>query len=147
MKQTSKIALGFVAFLGIAGMVFFNAEVSEQVSAVAEIGTEVKTITANSLKVSVFDCATAYDITQYYARTVQQDTAELTQMFIELMDNRCFITVESWAHESNFESKIWSEDWKTKSYQNQLMLGEVEPKDKGEQGLVDYFNKLKESQK
>ena len=45
---------------------------------------------------------------------------------LELMENRCYITIESWAYQSDYEEFIWDSDWREMSYANQLYLKEVE---------------------
>ncbi len=56
-----------------------------------------------------------------------------------LNENRCFITVESWAFDSDYEDMIWASDWRKASWYNQLVLGEVEPNNKGdERDILNY---------
>jgi hypothetical protein len=56
-----------------------------------------------------------------------------------LNENRCFITVGDWAYESENEELIWNTDWRTASWNNQLVLGEVEPNNKGdEREILNY---------
>jgi len=56
-----------------------------------------------------------------------------------LYENRCFITVETWAYESMYEDMIWMSDWKRSSWENRLLLGEVEPNNKGdERDILNY---------
>jgi len=83
-----------------------------------------------------YDCAKNFDKTVQLRENLSRSTdydsgqkilVELQRIPIEMMENRCFITIESWAHESTNESEIWYEmDWQTTSYLNQIILGEVQ---------------------
>jgi len=45
----------------------------------------------------------------------------------ELLDNRCFTTIKSWAYKTDYEYLIWNEmDWEFMSYIEQMYNHEVE---------------------
>ncbi len=83
-----------------------------------------------------YDCAMNYD--KYVAKVLEKkdysnfdaciDSGD-KEMF-ELMDHRCFITIESWAYQSSYEQLIWNEfAWEDFSWINQLLLDEIECQD------------------
>jgi len=73
---------------------------------------------------------------------------EVQERSDDLMQNRCWITVESWAHESDNEMLIWSMPWEYLSYSNQLILGEIEPTTDADWNLIKtYKNNLKDLEK
>ena len=130
------------------GLVFFNAEVGEQVSAVAEIATETKQVVIPQ----TYDCAKEYD--KLMSNTLQlqagHQTANpykealsayngLTEGFVELVEYRCFITIESWAHESQYEAYLWNTDWKQMSWINQVVLNEADCNTKECDRIRDAF--------
>ena len=145
--MTSKtIVIGAVLFVLIAGagLVFFNAEVSEQVTLVAEIATVAKQEVQQQVKfvrASTFDCAKNWDEIQKFGERdsahsqgltdeypTDLEVTKLKQKGIDHVENRCFITVESWAYQSEYEDKIWDaknwHEWRNLSHLNQIRLGE-----------------------
>jgi len=136
MEKKHITIIGVVAILAITGLVFFNAEVSEQVSEVAQTATEIKV----KMIPSTFDCANAIDELVSYYESVKEDGQQTSNPMKEaqemyqtiqsaskqLVENRCWITIESWAHESENESLLWSMPWQESSWQSQVILGEVQ---------------------
>ena len=89
-------------------------------------------------KVNSFDCAEAFDKLMTISNNQNQgDPRKLTQQSIDMMDNRCFITVKSWAHESMYESDLWNSPWEHTSWVNQLYLGEIPCNDVQCQAVID----------
>jgi hypothetical protein len=80
---------------------------------------------------STYDCSKNYDqmnIMQNTDMKLGSNYSSYENYFYdhyELMENRCFITVKSWAHESLYEDLIWGTDWETLSYLNQIYLDEI----------------------
>lgn len=86
----------------------------------------------NNNPLSTYDCAKNYDKWRTFMETDKNSDNYPNQSSMdyavfgqfELMENRCFITVKSWAHASDFEQLIWGADWKKESYINQIYLEE-----------------------
>ena len=138
------IGLVFLGLVVVGGLVFFNAEVGEQVTEVLEIATATTQEVQQQVKVvraSGFDCAKNWDeinkfgerisahsqgLTDEYPTDLEQ--AKIQQKGIDQAENRCFITVESWAHQSEYEDEIWDakhwNEWRNLSHLNQIRLGE-----------------------
>ena len=74
---------------------------------------------------STFDCAKNYDKWRTFQENKLVSHNDWPYSYFELMENRCFITVKSWAHDSDYEKLIWADDWKKISFMNQMYLGEV----------------------
>ena len=85
------------------------------------------------INLSTYDCAKNYDKWRTFMDTDRNSYGYSSQSSVEyfiyghyeLLENRCFISVKSWAHESDYEPLIWSSDWENLSYQNQMYLGEI----------------------
>jgi len=103
---------------------------------------------------SFYDCAKTYDermdLIHPYYESMQMDKVpdeihyKAYDLSMEYLKNRCAITIESWAHESNHESKIWDSPWRAESYMSQLILGEVEPKNDSDRKIIEqYFENIK----
>ena len=87
----------------------------------------------------LYDCAKNVDKLMSYSEKLQegQKTANpykeatdlyyaITSQGVETIENRCWITIESWAHESQYEAAIWSMDWQKMSWNNQVVLNETD---------------------
>ena len=93
-------------------------------------------LTDNNL-ISTYDCAKNYDKWRTFMEAEKNSDDYHNESAIEysiygdyeLMENRCFITVKSWAHDSDYEQLIWASNWEGPSYTNQMYLGEIECKD------------------
>jgi len=100
-------------------------------------------------QVTPFDCAKAYDefhvLVADYNPNSEAQTRKSLELTIELMDNRCYITVKSWAHESLYENDIWASNWETQSYVNQVYLGEVSCNDNQCQSIIDNIRVMKKT--
>ena len=62
---------------------------------------------ADNFTITTYDCAKNYDKWRTFLRETA-DPAKVYNESLELMENRCFITVKSWAHQSDYEKVIWS---------------------------------------
>jgi len=90
-----------------------------------------------------YDCAETFDA--IIMNSENEGTQKLTELGIDMFDNRCWVTVKSWANESLYESKIWDSDLELTSYLNQAYLGETQCKDTGCQKYVDSLWTVKKS--
>jgi len=101
-------------------------------------------ITGEVQNVSVYNCAENYDhfimltneIKNMNAKQFQITDFDGRQIIGDLYENRCFITVQSWAFESDNEELIWDGNWEKIAWSNQLVLGEIEPLTKGDQRFI-----------
>lgn len=89
------------------------------------------------------DCAKTYDEMRALEPSSPNMYGFMGKTF-ELMDHRCMITIESWAHESWYESSIWQTDWEYSSYVNQLYLGEVQCNDAECKKILDAIQQAKD---
>ena len=97
------------------------------------VSSEDREFIADNNPLSTFDCAKSYDKWRTFMDSDKSSygysNSLSTEYFIyghfELMENRCFITVKSWAHESDYEPLIWSTNWESLSHMNQMYLGEI----------------------
>ena len=64
---------------------------------------------------------------------------------IELWENRCFITVESWAYKSQHESELFTAGWEEVATMNKLLIGEIEPQTTAQQKIVEGYQLTKRS--
>lgn len=100
------------------------------------------------IQVTPFDCAKAYDEFHVLVADFNPDSnaqqKKSVELIISLLDNRCHITVKSWAHESLYENDIWANNWEAQSYLNQVYLGEVPCNDKDCQDTLDGLRIMKE---
>jgi hypothetical protein len=78
-----------------------------------------------AIKSLTFSCPEKYDL--YFEKALSSEQY-MVEMF-ELMDHRCFITVKSWAHQSEYHNEIWQTAWEDLSWGNQVYLGEIECQD------------------
>ncbi len=98
------------------------------------IGYESFPIEIGNVKITPsYDCAKNFDKLKLMLNEVRDgqlkpnyDPTQFTMKPLELYENRCMVTVKSWANESLFEDLIWAGDWQKASYSNQIYLGEVE---------------------
>jgi len=82
---------------------------------------------------ATYDCAKNYDKWRTFQEKDKSYSSEPNKTSLEywlyghneLMENRCFITVKSWAHQSDYEKVIWGENWEGMSHVNQMYLGET----------------------
>ncbi len=75
--------------------------------------------------VAVSDLDRSINLLESLSQNKNMQTHQLLK-YGELMDNGCFITVKSWADDSDYEAVIWQNDWKLLSYVNQLWLHEID---------------------
>ncbi|KFM18178.1 hypothetical protein AAA799B03_00963 [Marine Group I thaumarchaeote SCGC AAA799-B03] len=100
----------------------------------------------NSIKTNFgstfFDCAKTFDELNSLAKKENSKENLITalELGFDMYDNRCFITVESWAHKSQNEQKIWESDWKNQSYLNQLYLEEIPCNNFQCQSIIDKLH-------
>ena len=135
--KTLITVIGVIAFATVAFLLFFNAEIISYTSDF----TQILNFPGH------YNCAASYDLQGDYSQGIVHQKFEnnavkskyYAALNMELYENRCFITVESWAHQTKYESNIWSNDWKTLSYINQLYVGDVEPRNAGEAKLVENY--------
>ena len=142
--KTLITVIGVIAFATVAFLLFFNAEIISYTSDFTQaFNFEIP---------GLYDCAKNYDQLGYWNKNpsslhFENDALKnqfLAKKSLELWENRCFITVESWAYKSDFEENIWRDGWELVAYTNQLYLGEVEPRHDGEQKMIDNFKFMQE---
>lgn len=94
--------------------------------------------------VTAYKCAENYDhfimlskeTKNMNAKQIRIAAFDGHQMIGDLFENRCFITVQSWAFEADNEELIWNSNWEKIAWSNQLVLGEVEPNSKGDKRFI-----------
>ena len=101
----------------------------------------------------VYDCAKNFDklekfsqgeFDNIYFENDWEKNKYIQKLNVELFDNRCYITFESWAYQSENADMLWKQDWKSMSYLNQLIIGEVEPGTPDQKILVENFKQMRE---
>ena len=103
--------------------------------AIGVIGGLLMTSTGNEIlneinPVSTYDCAKEFDkLATIRDTSLKINDPKYTPMLfyqsLELMENLCFITFESWADKSDYEQVIRSVDWEALAHTNQVYLGEI----------------------
>jgi len=98
-----------------------------------------------------FDCAKEFDkmIRDYdnpkmnnYDESIQYQNTLYNYGF-ELFENRCLITIESWAYKSNYENRLWDMPWRDLSYYNQIVLGEIQCHERTCQNMKKIYDENK----
>ena len=124
MERSVKVLIIISIIVVIAAIISFD------IIDVSKIRSDIDVVFTNMTY--SHNCAKNFDKWQ----TLQESDKTITSMsnktmkyslekYNELMENRCFITVKSWAHESDYEHVIWASNWKERSYENQIYLGEI----------------------
>ena len=78
-----------------------------------------------------FDCAKNYDrLVTFTSSDFENFSNNQIEFFayyapLQLMENRCFIAIDNWAHESLYESLILESNWEKMAFDNKQYLGEV----------------------
>lgn len=106
------------------------------------------------IQLNIYDCAKQYDKMATFVQTARSTNPTPTQYASmmadhlenthEFIENRCWITVQSWAHDSDFEHQIWQSDWQFASWHNQVVIGEVQCDSKACNGYKKDFESSKE---
>ncbi len=84
-----------------------------------------------------YDCTKSYDkLIKLYSKPdidlritmvyLPHSIYNMPYSLIEFMDNRCYTTIESWAHQSDYELLIWKLDWQNWAYIEQIYNHEVD---------------------
>jgi len=82
-----------------------------------------------------------------YSDDYEQVNEQLQQISLVWIENRCGMSMSSWASESLFPDRVRSADWAKFSHENKLLLGEIEPTTQEEKSLVEVYQNLKQETK
>ena len=101
-----------------------------------------------------YDCARNFDLLTElqntrnpYSDDYEQVNEQLQQISLVWIENRCGMSMSSWASESLFPDRVRSADWAKFSHENKLLLGEIEPTTQEEKSLVEVYQNLKQETK
>ena len=129
------IPIVIVAFLAVY-FIADNAEI-----------TSLDAIGENTSKIPHFNCAEIFDQTvelpekymEPTAKEMEQGLFEGIELFVDLNENRCFITIEQWTVDSKYEQEINDADGINTVWSNKLLIGEIKPSNSQEQERVNQY--------
>ena len=139
MNTSLKVIAVSIPWIVLAMVLFFYGDVI--------IGNFV----FSEIKIAEFyDCAKNYDKLGHFDDGTSNQSFEndwlknqaRNNLTLELYENRCFITIESWIHDSDFEYSLTQEERDLLSYYNQIVLGEVQG-GPGSETIKDNYVQMK----
>ncbi len=86
------------------------------------------------VQITPYDCARTFDESSSLLETNRNSYNDrvadtIINLNFELMENRCYATVESWGYKSLYPDKVWGFGWEQGIIKNQHWLGEIDCKD------------------
>jgi len=98
-------------------------------------------------EISSYDCVETWDELYELDENHSGDNRygyEFVDLKVELFENSCYTTLESWAYKAKYQDKIWGQNWQALIVQNQHWNNEIDCQDEKCEKLKQEVKRMKD---